>query len=184
MLTARKKTQGGRRGNQHAKVASSQNGHLAKQGRTVDIIAKELGVGPATVARDAQFAAGVDELRMISPDAANKVLTGDSKVTKAEIMEIPKMEPEETKRNTPDNKTGTDQPPRPFICRYSRLDVTIRPARRRIRQSIPPQEHYPSKQMCLFVLRGFFQSRTFLFARILKRVNPHPGQPRYPPPVG
>lgn len=96
---------GGDRGNQHT-MANGKKYPLATD--TAERLAAEHGVTEKTIRNDAKFSAGVDELRKISPDAANKVLTGDSKVTKAEIMEIPKMEPEETKRSTPYNRTGTD----------------------------------------------------------------------------
>ena len=93
MLEARKKSYGGNRGNQYTKVPSSQNGNLPKPaGRTAENIAHELGIGNGTVIRASEFAKGVDALREVNPEAADKVLSGKAKVTKSGVASISKME--------------------------------------------------------------------------------------------
>lgn len=100
MYEARKQSQGGNREMQHDEngrfTASSQNGAL-RNGKTSIQIAKEIGVGQKTVERAEKFTKGVDALREVSPEAADKVLSGKAKVTKTEIQEVPKMEPEQVK---------------------------------------------------------------------------------------
>lgn len=92
---SRMQRHGGDRGNQYTKVASGQNGALAKADRTRDIIAKELGIGARSVDRAVQFAKGVDALREVSPEAADKVLSGKSDLSKQDVSAIAKMPAQE-----------------------------------------------------------------------------------------
>lgn len=66
------------------KYLSRQNGDLGS-GKTSVAIAKELGVGQKTVERAEKFAKGIDALKQVSKDAADKVLSGKSKATKTQI---------------------------------------------------------------------------------------------------
>lgn len=85
MYEARKQSVGGQiRG-------SAQNGHAI---RTSEQIAKEIGVGKETVKRSEKFSKGVDALREVSPEAADKVLNGKSDATKSDVSELGKAEPE------------------------------------------------------------------------------------------
>lgn len=85
MYEARKQSVGGQiRG-------SAQNGHAI---RTSEQIAKEIGVGKETVKRSEKFSKGVDALREVSPEAADKVLDGKSGATKSDVAELGKAEPE------------------------------------------------------------------------------------------
>lgn len=86
MLEARKKAHGGDR------KSSIQNGYLKPNGRTAEKIAHELGVGNGTVLRAGEFAKGVDALREVNPEAADKVLSGKAKITKSGVASIAKME--------------------------------------------------------------------------------------------
>ena len=86
MYEARKNTHGGDR------KSSAQNEHL--NGRKSEQIARELGVSHETVKRSEKFSKGVDALRDVSPDAADKVLNGKTAATKAEVSELGKAEPE------------------------------------------------------------------------------------------
>ena len=94
MYEARKKSIGDHadRGSD-GKYLSHQNGDIGGK-RTKDAIAKELGIGSSTVERAGKFAEGVDAIREESPEAADKILQGKSGLTKAQVSEIPKMEPE------------------------------------------------------------------------------------------
>ena len=97
MYEARKKSLGasdGFRGNQHAEVVNRQNGDLPT-GKTSVAIAKELGVGQKTVERAEKFAHGVDALQEVSPEAANKVLNGEARVKKQDIIALAESEPEQ-----------------------------------------------------------------------------------------
>ena len=85
MYEARKNTYGGDR------KSSSQNANLKQDGRAPrmdEIIGEELGVNHSTVSRSYKFSKGVDALREVSPEAAEKVLNGKAKATKANIQEI------------------------------------------------------------------------------------------------
>lgn len=96
MYEARKNTQGGNRGNQYTKVAGAQNGHMAndRRIRQDEVIGKELGIGHNTVRRAEKFAKGVDALKQVSPEAAEKVLSGKAKVKKPEVAAVAVAEPE------------------------------------------------------------------------------------------
>jgi hypothetical protein len=93
MYEARKKSVGEHKGNQHSKLECAQNEHIPKL-RTVDKIAHEIGVGKETVKRPETFSKGVDALREVSPEAADKVLEGKSKITKTEVADLAKSEPD------------------------------------------------------------------------------------------
>lgn len=98
LYESRKMSVGGNRGNQYTKEPSHQNDDLPKESkRTAQIIAKEMGVGQATVERAEKFSKGIDALEEVSKEAAEKVLSGKSGMTKAAIMELPKLEPQERK---------------------------------------------------------------------------------------
>lgn len=98
MYEARKKSHGasdGFRGNQSVSI---QNGNLPKpQGRIGEQIASELGIGNGTVLRANQFRQGVDALKAVSPEAAEKVMQGKANVTKAMIRDLPNRGEKEIK---------------------------------------------------------------------------------------
>ena len=75
MYEARKNSHGNHaeRG-EDGKYLSRQNGDLG-EGKTSVAIAKELGIGQKTVERSEKFAKGVDALKQVSPEAADKVHT-------------------------------------------------------------------------------------------------------------
>lgn len=92
MYEARKNTHGGDR------KSSAQNGPLiGERKRISEQIGEETGVGKTTVKRAEKFAKGLDALRMVSPEAAEKVLTGKANVTQTEIASIAKQAPEQIK---------------------------------------------------------------------------------------
>lgn len=90
MLESRKKSQGNTTSDrgESGRFQRRQNGAF---GKTSVAIAKELGIGQKTVERAEQFAKGVDTLREVSPEAADKVLNGNAKVTKKAVADIAKM---------------------------------------------------------------------------------------------
>ena len=84
--------------NQHTKEVEVQNEPQPKKLRsTAETIAHEVGVSESTVKRAEKFSKGIDALEEVSKEAAEKVLSGKSGVTKAAIMEFPKLEPQERK---------------------------------------------------------------------------------------
>lgn len=84
--------------NQHTKEVEVQNEPQPKKLRsTAEAIANEVGVSESTVKRAEKFSKGIDALEEVSKEAAEKVLSGKSGVTKAAIMELPKLEPQERK---------------------------------------------------------------------------------------
>jgi hypothetical protein len=92
MNEARKHTEAFK-GNQY--TAKSGGRHFdAKQNRVAGQIAEELGIGRRSVNRAAAFAKGVNALREVSPEAADKVLNGKTSATKSDVSELGKAEPE------------------------------------------------------------------------------------------
>lgn len=81
-----RKTQGGDR--RTGDFSKSQNETL-KTEDTATRIAKEHGVTRATIMRDSQYADGIDDIRSINEEAADKILKGKSKVTKNDVSEFP-----------------------------------------------------------------------------------------------
>lgn len=100
MYEARKNTQGGNRGNQYTKAAGAQNGHMAtdRRIRQDEVIGNELGIGHNTVRRAEKFAKGIDALRSVAPEVADKVLSGEVTTTKHAVSHLAKIPPEELKR--------------------------------------------------------------------------------------
>lgn len=93
MQRARKKSHGGERGNQYTAAPKGQNEPLPKS--TAAQIAAEVGVSESFVKRAEKFADGVDAIREVSPEAAEKVLSGKSGKTNTEVMKAAKMDAEE-----------------------------------------------------------------------------------------
>ncbi len=118
MYEARKNSHGGDR--RQSGEASAQIGHMA---RTVDIIAKELGIGKETVKRAEKFAKGIEALRETDAEAADKVLQGNAGVTKAVVMEIPMMGPEERESVAEAIKTGAKKSGWTIADRKAREDT-------------------------------------------------------------
>lgn len=100
MYEARKKSSGGQAGNDNAMKRDAQNGQLVattdKETHGVSgEIALELNIGRNTVRRAEHFAKGVDALRKVNPEAADKVLSGKAEITKTEVQSIAKATPDE-----------------------------------------------------------------------------------------
>lgn len=99
MYEARKNSVGGQVGNVNAQKNESEQradsfSQKAKQKETAVEIAEEQGINRRTVYKAANYAKGVDALREVSPEAADKVLNGKTAATKAEVSELGKAEPE------------------------------------------------------------------------------------------
>ena len=97
MYEARKKSEGGQGANQYRNMQLGQNGPVAKK-RTSESIAEELGIGENTVRRAEKFAKGVDAIREVSPETADKVLSGEINPTRMGVATIAMAEPEERPR--------------------------------------------------------------------------------------
>ena len=94
MYEARKNAQGGTGANQHT-IRNKQTGQFVHSATRENVkagtageIGKEVGMDGRSVRRAEKFAKGVDAIREVSPEAADKVLNGKAKVTKADIQEI------------------------------------------------------------------------------------------------
>ena len=74
--------------------------------KTAEIIAKELGIGRASVERAEKFHDGVDAIREVSKEAADKVMAGGSGATKKEVKEFPTKAPEEQAKFVSDVLSG------------------------------------------------------------------------------
>ena len=96
MYECRKHSQGGDR--RSDEFSRDQNGLLKERRRVYEQIADELGVGDNTVKRAEKFAKGIDALRSVAPEVADKVLSGEVTTTKHAVSHLAKIPPEELKR--------------------------------------------------------------------------------------
>ena len=98
MLEARKHS-----GNQYTeKSAAGQNDRQQRSRKdikagTAGEIGKEVGISEKNVRRAEKFAHGVDAVREVSPEAADKILSGKSKLAKQDVREINNMSQDEVK---------------------------------------------------------------------------------------
>ena len=96
LYEARKNSQGGDRRSEE--FSNGQNVHLKdrreQRNGTAGEIGKEYGMDGRTVRRAEKFAKGVDALKQVSKDAADKVLSGKAKVKRQDIAAVAVAEPE------------------------------------------------------------------------------------------
>lgn len=89
MYEARKQSHGGDR---KSVLSTDQNDLLKNVRTTAEAIALEVGVSEPTVKRAEQFSKGIDALRSVSNDAAEKVLAGKSGVDKKAVQALAKAD--------------------------------------------------------------------------------------------
>lgn len=127
MYEARKKSHGGNRGNQYTDLPNTQIGNLAnnKQG-TAGEIARELGMGNNTVIRAEKFMQGVDAIKSVNHEAADKILSGKAKANKMTVQSYANAEPEVIKQAADailhDKAIETPKKPAPRTDRHTRRD--------------------------------------------------------------
>ena len=86
MYEARKNSVGAPKGNTNAKQWEEKLPiEFKPKKRVAEQIGEEVHVSHYTVKEDEKFSKGIDALREISPEAADKVLSGKTKATKAQI---------------------------------------------------------------------------------------------------
>lgn len=106
MYNLEKKKHGGDRGNKHTKLPTTQNEEMVKPATTATRIAKEIGVGRATVERAGQFASAVDALSKDEPSVKTAILSGKSGLTRKSVVEIAAMDDEKKKAAVDKIKAG------------------------------------------------------------------------------
>ena len=74
---------------------SAQFEHLGSAKRTGERIAKEYGIGQASVRRAEQFAKGVDAAEAVCPGIKQELLSGSLKPTKQEVSDLAKLPADE-----------------------------------------------------------------------------------------
>jgi hypothetical protein len=90
-----KDLRGGNHGNQYT-VAKVQNAPLPKEsGDTAQRLANQYNVDRATIKRDGQVAKAIDKIGDVSSDAKQKILKGQSNITKKELGKLHKASDEE-----------------------------------------------------------------------------------------
>lgn len=102
MYEARKKSVGEHKGNQYTEMETGQNVHIPdryeqRQG-TAGEIGKEFGIDGRSVRRNERFAQGVDALKEVSQEAADKILKGETKTPKSAVAELKDATEEEVKQ--------------------------------------------------------------------------------------
>ena len=94
MYEARKNTNSFK-GNQYSQSGGGQNvphqNDTSQPSSTATAIGTEFGITGRTVKRAEKFSRGVDALKKVSSDAAEKVLKGQTNVTRAKISKLPEM---------------------------------------------------------------------------------------------
>lgn len=106
MYKARKKSVGAQKGNSNAEKRCAQNEHMEKPLRTAEAIAQELGIARETVKRSEKFHDGIDALRDVSKEAADKIMRGGSGVLKRDVIGLLKKSPEEKESFAADVLSG------------------------------------------------------------------------------
>lgn len=138
MLEARKHS-----GNQYTvESAAGQNDRQQRSRKeikagTAGEIAKDVGMSEKNVRRAEKFAKGVDALREVSPEAADKVLRGEAKVTKGEVANIAGADPELQQEAAQAIEEGEKLPP-----------MTKQPTQLRESQSCPTTEKKQNQSNC------------------------------------
>lgn len=101
MYEARKRSVGGTGANQY-NAQTGQNDRTALHRETKDgtagQIGKEVGMGEKNVRRAEKFAKGVDAIREINPEAADKVLSGNANVTRTAVAGLAKLDRDEVEQ--------------------------------------------------------------------------------------
>lgn len=109
MYEARKNSQGGDRRSEE--FSNGQNVHLkttkeTKAG-TAGEIGREFGMDGRSVRRAEKFASGIETLRSVSREAAEKVLSGGAGVTKTTVIELPKAPKEKVEQIATQIESGS-----------------------------------------------------------------------------
>lgn len=144
MYEARKKSVGGQEGNVNAKNEVDKMSESFKSKRevkdgTAGEIGKEFGVDGRTVRRAEQFSSGVDALREVSKEAADKVMSGNSGATKTKISEVANMTADEKKQFAEDVVSGEIKKHRG----WTKADRESRALTERIVAEMKDTEHLP-----------------------------------------
>ena len=98
LYKVRKKRAGGQVGNTNAEKRTGQNDRIVSRRETKDgtagVIGKRYGISEKNVRRAEKYADGIDALRSINQEAADKILSGETSVSKSEVMELSTAESE------------------------------------------------------------------------------------------
>ena len=100
---------GGQPGNCNPVKRCAQNEHIVSEKRTCERIAKEHGVGHATVQRAEKYAKGIDAAEEAVPGAQEEILTGRIKATDAQIAALPAIPKEERPAILDELRKGKDK---------------------------------------------------------------------------
>lgn len=111
MYEARKKSRGGQEKNNNAKKRIDQSGQFVC-GDTRKAIAAELGIGEGTVQRAVKFAEGIDAIREQNNEAAERILSGTSGMSKSAVSELSDKTESEIKQVAQDILSGEIKKPK------------------------------------------------------------------------
>ena len=134
---ARRNSVGAPIGNSNAAKQIDQSGQIVfddrRKGDTRKQVADELGVGEGTVQRAFAFSNGIDALREVSPEAADKVLSGKTGVSRSAIGEIQNMQPDEIQDAVEKILSDDKAEQRKVGAKVSRVRVNSEEDRQRIK---------------------------------------------------
>lgn len=81
---------------EHGKRGKEKTGqNVPSSIRSSQKIAAQCGVDEKTIRRDAKFAEAVDKIETAKPESRKEILSGESKLSKRDVVEIAELEPEE-----------------------------------------------------------------------------------------
>lgn len=130
---AEKKAEGTFHGNQHISADGQNVHHQTKRDikdGTAGRIGKQYGVNGRTIRRDAEFAKGIDMAEKTAPGIRDAILSGEVKVSKETVAQLPSM-PKETRSATIQSIASGDPPkkksnnPAGYSKERRELDKTI-----------------------------------------------------------
>lgn len=138
---ARKRSVGAPKGNTNAEKQTGQNDRIVSTRETKDgtagQIGNEVGMSEKNVRRAEKFAKGIDAIRNVSPEAADMILRGEAKVTKAAVATIAGADPELQQEAAQAIEKGKKLPP-----------MTQQPTQSQQSQSCPTTEKKQNLSNC------------------------------------
>lgn len=133
---------GGQPGNCNPVKRCAQNEHIVSEKRTCERIAKEHGVGHATVQRAEKYAKGIDAAEEAVPGAQEEILTGRIKATDAQIAALPAIPKEERPAILDELRKGKDKRNEALLSRLKPECPPPKPAPPKPPE--PPQNEEPA----------------------------------------
>lgn len=125
----RKKRHGAPKGNKNAEKQSTQNGNIVSDAptRVSEQLAKEMGVAKNTVIRAEQFVDGIDTAEKAVPGVKEKIVSGELKAQRGEVIGWRKKTPDEIKKSVKEIESRGSKKRKPtdkaFFAKLKEIDA-------------------------------------------------------------